>query len=88
MAVNDRARQHFDNAVAFQDLAMQHLESDQLNHAMLFNGLATVSIKLAKFCVENHLLVSGIEPDDPMTQVSQSTQQPQAVWGAPVGQDG
>ena len=81
MVMNERAKTHYDNACIFQGIALEHADKGEINPAVAYTGLATVSIELARFAAENHALVAGIDEDFP--DVQQPTQQGPKLWGGP-----
>jgi hypothetical protein len=78
MPINERARDHYDNACEFQQSAM---DAATFEDAMKWTNLGELSVKLAQFCVDNHALVAGIDEDLVPSQ-SDSVGNP-SVWGGP-----
>jgi hypothetical protein len=78
MAINERARDHYDNACEFQQSAM---DAETFEDAMKFTNLGELSVKLAQFCVDNHALVSGV--DEALSQ-NDSVGLPKPWGGLPV----
>lgn len=77
MAINDRAKTHYDNACIW---LQQAVEAESINEAIKLTGFVEASIKLAIFCVENHALVAGIDTEQPLSQM---TQFPPPGYGGP-----
>lgn len=68
MAINERALTHYNNACTWLQNAV---EAESINEAIKLTGFVEQSINLAKFCVENHALVAGIDTDQPLSQMTQ-----------------
>jgi hypothetical protein len=66
MAINERAKAHYDQAVAWVAAAEQAAADGESNAAVVATGIATARIDLGRFCVENHALVSGIDDQAPI----------------------
>lgn len=62
MALNNVARQHYTDAVDYLQAAAN---TEDLTTAIACTGMASASIELAKFAVDNHALVTGIDTGIP-----------------------
>jgi hypothetical protein len=76
--INERAHTHYNNACIFQGVAKEHADAEDVNLAIAYTGLATLSIELARFAAENHAMVAGIDEDFPDVR-----EQGPKVWGPP-----
>jgi hypothetical protein len=72
MAINEKARNHYDEAVSWHQSAQEDAKNGEVNQAVVATGIADTAIGLARFCVENHALVRGIDDEaqiDPKSPV-------------------
>ena len=76
--LNERAREHYNQAVTLLTKACSTDITTKETH--MFAHLASVAIELAKFAVDNHALIAGIDedlvPDHPTHQALSG------LWGA------
>lgn len=84
MALNEIAKQHYDDAV---DYLVKADAVDDVNSSLCFTGMGQLSIELARFASENPALVAGIDPYQPPTPEQMAvpagpTTGPR-FWGAP-----
>jgi hypothetical protein len=78
MAINERAKFHYDKACKYLDDAVA---SESVNDAIKLTGFAEAALKLAQFCVDNHALVAGIDEDAPLNP--QDSRGGPRLWGGP-----
>lgn len=78
MAINERAKQHYDNAVRLFIAANNPEVAPETTQALA--NLSWLSLALADFAVVNHALVAGIDTDQAQTMKPDGNS---AVWGGP-----
>jgi hypothetical protein len=78
MAINERAKNHYENAVHFMTAACQ---SEDYEQTVMFTELVKASLELAHFCVTNHALVSGVDTDAPIQPGQPNLEGTQKMWG-------
>lgn len=85
MAINERAKNHYDNACVWLQDAEQCLKDGEINQAIVCTGLGELAVKLAAFCVDNHVLVAGLDVDEPVDPRHPPGMGGPKVWGASTG---
>jgi hypothetical protein len=66
MAINERAKTHYDNAVTWLKMSDDSRLEGDINQAICCTGLGNLSLELARFCTEHHALVAGIDESAPI----------------------
>jgi hypothetical protein len=70
MAINSKARAHYDKALEWVDHAEIAALGGDSNAAVVATGIASARTELARFAVENHALVMGIDDQAPISPQS------------------
>jgi hypothetical protein len=79
MAINEKAKNHYDLGVVWLQAAVEAASKQQINAAIAATGIATACKDFAQFCVDNHALVNGV-PDDAPISVRSAGGGPK-LWG-------
>lgn len=61
--MNERALTNFNLATEYMNEAVTAQREGQINDAIALTGFVGAALDLARFCVENHALVAGVDED-------------------------
>lgn len=79
---NERAKDHWDKACAWFAVAADAQDQGEVNNAIVCTGLGELALHLARFAVDNHALIAGIDENAPINPASPLGAGGAAVWGA------
>lgn len=83
MAINERARNHYDKALEWIAKAEDAAGKGDSNASIVATSIVVARKELAQFCVDNQALVAGIDDKAPINPKSPAEIGGAKPWGGP-----